>query len=784
MINDEGKIVGKSVPVMEARDKVTGRSKFVDDLVPELFVKVLGSPHAHAMIRSIDIERAKDLKGVEAILTHRDVPRRLMPSSSHRACYAMDEHLRHVGDYVAAVAATSERVAEEALSLIEVDYSVLPSVFDPEEALKPEAPRLYPEGNVYGGSQASIMERGTHEPNVQEWGNIDRGFIDADVLVQDQFEVIPQIHAAIEPRVIMACWQEDELTIWSSTQTPWSLREAAAYVFEIPESKVIVLTPNVGGGFGGKYTGRYQLITCLLSKKAGGKRTKLTLTREEDQCYTRRPRSKFRGKIGAKKDGTITAIQLVGYVDIGAYGHYRNTTVSSPLEPVVLSYKTENARFESWAVHTNHFRSEAMRSVSAPHLAFVVESLIDELAEKIGMDPIRIRSRNMPVAGDVMPPSPYIHNTGGCVRAKLDLYPGEEMIRQATEKVDWEKKWKGFGKAIQVDGPKRRGIGLAYCMEYCGFLNDGATSIQIVIDRDGSATIHSGAQEIGQGINTTLRMLAAESLGIPLEDVAIVSADTRTGQCDMTNARASHQLVTDGHLLLQAINEAKKRIREVVAPAMIGPALRVNSDEIEVRGKHAYIKGHPETAKPLKELLSVPITVSSSGPPGSRFPEVKPGYKDRQPAVLVAEVEVDMETGKVTPIKVVAGMFPGKMINPGVVRGQCVGGAVQAIGMALWEELKFDDRALTYLSGNFTDYRIPRALDIPEMDTVLLEEIDETSPPHEGLPYGGRGIGEISGWGGPAVMANAIYNAIGVRIRRSPMTAEVVLEALRKGITK
>ncbi|MEI9478014.1 MAG: xanthine dehydrogenase family protein molybdopterin-binding subunit [Deltaproteobacteria bacterium] len=784
MINEKVKIIGKSMPIMEARDKVTGRSKFVDDLAPELFVKILGSPHAHAMIRSIDIERAKNLKGVEAILTHRDVPRRLMPSSSHRSCYAMDEHLRHVGDYVAAVAATSERVAEEALSLIDVDYEVLPCVFDPEEAMKAEAPRLYPEGNVYGSSQANIMERGAHEPCLQEWGDVRKGFDEADVIVEDQFEVISQIHAAIEPRVTMACWEKEGLTIWSSTQTPWSLREAAAHVFEMPESKIIVLTPNVGGGFGGKYTGRYQLITCLLSKVAGGKRTKLTLTREEDQCYTRRPRSKLHVKIGAKKDGKITAIELVGYIDIGAYGHYRNTTVSSPLEPVVLSYNTENARFESWGVHTNHFRSEAMRSVSAPHLAFALESIVDEVAEKLGLDPIDIRLWNMPVAGDMMPPSPYIQNSGGCVRAKLDLYPGEEMIRQATEKVDWKKKWKGFGKAIQVNGPKRRGIGLAYCMEYCGYLNDGATSIQIVINRDGSAIIHSGAQEIGQGINTTLRMLTAESLGISLEDVAIVSADTRTGQCDMTNARASHQLATDGHLLLKAIDKAKQRIREIVSPAMIGSALKVKSEEIEIRGKHAYIKGHPETAKPLKELLSAPITISSSGPTGSRFPEVKPGYKDRQPAVLVAEVEVDMETGEVTPIKVVAGMFPGKMINPGVVRGQCIGGAVQAIGMALWEELKFDDRSLAYLSRNFTDYRIPRALDIPEMDTVLLEEIDETSLPHEGLPYGGRGIGEISGWGGPAVMANAIYNAIGVRIKRSPMTAEVILEALRKGSTE
>jgi CO/xanthine dehydrogenase Mo-binding subunit len=203
---------------------------------------------------------------------------------------------------VAAVAATSEVIAEEALDFIDVDYEVLPPVFDPEEALKPDAPKLYPEGNVYGTSQATIMEKGTYEPCLQEWGDISKGFEEADVIIEDQFEVTPQIHATIEPRVTMVCWEKDELTIWSSTQTPWALREAAAHVFEMPESKIIVLTPNVGGGFGGKYTGRYQIITCLLSKMAGGKRTKLTLTREEDQCYARRPRSKFYAKIGAKKE--------------------------------------------------------------------------------------------------------------------------------------------------------------------------------------------------------------------------------------------------------------------------------------------------------------------------------------------------------------------------------------------------------------------------------------------------------------------------------------------------
>jgi len=301
----------------------------------------------------------------------------------------------------------------------------------------------------------------------------------------------------------------------------------------------------------------------------------------------------------------------------------------------------------------------------------------------------------------------------------------------------------------------------------------------VVINRDGSAIIHSGAQEIGQGINTTLRMLAAESLGISLEDVAIVTGDTRTSQYDAIGAKASRQLATHGHLLLRAIEEAKQKIREMVAPVF-----KAKPEEIEIRGKKAYVKGHPKGVKPLRDLLSTAVTGSAAGAPGSSLPDVKPGFRPYQPVVLAAEVEVDIETGVVKPIKLVPGMFPGRMINPGVVRGQCISGAVMALGMALWEELKYDETAPAYLSRDFTDYRIPRVLDIPEIENVLLEEVDETSPPHEGLPYGGRGIGELSAWGGPAAIANAIYNAIGVRIKRSPATAETVLEALRKESVK
>ena len=753
------KTIGKSIPAIDARDKVTGRAIYTDDMKSELFIKILGSPHAHARVKSIDVAEARRLPGVEAVLTHEEVAHRKIPFGSYGACYPIDDHLRHVGDYVAAVAATSEAVAEQALELIRVDYEVLPAVFDVEEAAKPGAYPLFPEGNVHG-------------PSLQEWGDVEEGFREADVMVEDFFDVTPQVHTALETHVCMARWFGDELNIWCSVQTPWELRDIAAYYFEMPESKVTVMVPTIGGGFGGKYTGRYQIITAVLARMAGGKLVKLTFTREEEQYYSRRVRGKIWAKAGAKADGTLTAFQLRGYFDVGAYLRHYATWCSS-IGYGINSYRVANAKFESFRVHTNHCHAQAMRSVSAPFFSFPVESIMDQLAEKLGMDPIGIRLKNLPETGDKLPPVPYTNNAGGCKVSRIDTYPAKQMILKVMEAIDWKKKWRGFGQPTAIDGAKRRGIGLAYMMMHCGYIWESGAAIQVVVNRDGSAVVHSGAQEIGEGINTTLCMLAAESLDIPVEDVSIVTADTRTGQYDAIGAKASRQLATHGHLLLKALEEAKRKIRERIA-VMWGTA----PERIVLSDKSAHIQGQPDGAKPLRDLLKTSVTATAEGAPGDWLPDVKPGFSAYHPVVIAAEVEVDIETGDVKPILLVPAMFPRRMINPGIVRGQCVGGAVMTLGMALWEEFKYDEKAQTYLSHNLTDYRIPHALDIPEIEPVLIEEVDESTPPYEGLPYGAAGLGEHAAWGGPAAIASAIYNATGVRIKSSPMTAEKLLEAL------
>jgi xanthine dehydrogenase molybdenum-binding subunit len=784
-------VIGKSPAVRESRDKVTGRAVFVDDMKADLSVKILGSPHPHALITKIDTSRALQLEGVRTVLTHQDVPDKLIFFATHRACLVMDAHVRHVGDYVAAVAATSEAIAEQALDLIEVEYEVLPAVFDPEEALQPDAPRIYPEGNDFALAELPFGA-GSTGAILQEWGNIDEGFAQADVIAEGSYEVNPQVHSALEPHVCMARWEGTDLTIWNATQIPSELRLIVSDFFEIPESRVVVLSEHIGGGFGGKYTGRYQFVTCLLAKMLPGRSLKLALTREETQRYARRPRGKLRARVGAREDGTICALHFTGYFDIGAYGDFHGGANGFHHEGGTLSYKTPNARFEAFDVHTNHFRSECMRSVQAGFIAYAVESTVDRVAEQLGLDPGEMRARNVPDTGDEMPPGGYVVNNGMYPEGRLDIFPARDLLGRVLEKIDWKSKWKGWGEPMAVDGPKRRGIGLAYCMTYGGLWLDGASQAKVAISSDGSATIYSAAQELGQGINTTLCMLAAESLGVPLDDVAIFTGDTRNGVFDLCAARSSHQLATVGGMILKAVENAKQQLRELAAPRW-----EAHPDQVEIHGKKVFLRDHPERSIPLSDLFAVydpeligqmagvaarfhpPVIGTATGPRSSIDPMVKPGFKAHQPMVMAAEVEVDVETGEVTPLRLVTGTFPGKMINPDVVRGQALGGAAQTLGWALWEELRYDEETSRYLSDGFTDYRLPRVLDMPEIENIFIEEVDEESPPHEGLPYGGRGVGEMTAWG-PVVIASAIRNATGVRMLRSPMTAETVLEALEE----
>ena len=770
-MTQELKCVGKSVPLRRAEELATGKAQFVDDIAAELHVKVLGSPYSHAMIKSIDTSEAEKLEGVEAVLTYKDVPQRLLLRGCARNCYILDPHLRHVGDEVAAVAATSKEIAEKALDFIKVEYEVLPAVYDPEEAAKEDAPKLYDDGNIFG----PLVEQGVglNLPMVLSWGDVEKGFAEADVIVEDVFEVNPQVHSALEPYVCIAEWKGDELTLWNAVQCPWEVRDGISNALGMPESKVRIISDFVGGGFGGKYLDRYQGYTALLSKKAQGKKTKYVATREEALTKSKRCVSKMYVKLGAKKDGTLTSLSFKGYADLGGYGSWFGFAEFWGGVPATM-YNWKNVWVEGWDVHTNHFTSQPYRTVQVPYTIFATEQVVDEVAEKLGLDPTEIRLKNMPETGEMNPVEPWKDNPGRYPRAKLVNYPTKKILREVMEKIEWKKKWKGYGEPIAIDGTKRRALGIVYG-SYDGGLNfDGFMTMALAMNKDGSVNIMSGTQNMGQGPDTTLCQLVAEFLDIPLGDVNILTHDTNTGQYDFFGARASRELTTGGRLLLQAAEKIKQQVREIASNI-----LEVKPEEIEIGGKKAYVKEYPERSVPLSKILTTSITASAQGPAGSVVPEPVPGTKVLNAMIAAAEVEVDSETGEVKVLKVVTGNCPGRMINPMIVKGQYTGGMVQALGMALQEEFNYDEKNSVYPHASYVDYRVPRAMDAPLVENIIIEEPVDL-PPHEGTPYGAQGVGELGHWGGPAVMASALYNAIGVRLKSSPMTGEKILAAIKQ----
>jgi xanthine dehydrogenase molybdenum-binding subunit len=778
MSKEEFQYIGKSIPPRELYEKVTGKFQYVGDLHAELYGKILRSPHPHARIKHIDTSRVEKLSGVEAVLTHKDVPPRKLPRRDQRACYILEKHLRFVGDEVAAVAARTRSIAEEALDLFQVEYDILPPVFDPEEAAKPEAPQLYPGGNVYGPQFGMMVEKGLSEPVIMEWGDIEEGFKVADVVIEDQVDVKPQIHSPIEPHICIASWKGDELTIWTATQSPYEVRMSIAHSLGMPESKVRVIYGAIGGGFGSKYIERYQPIAALLSKKANGKSTKIVLTREEELCHASRAGAKIRVKLGVKKDGTITAIYLKGFFNLGGYGNLIGGCGRFGEESPCLVYKYQNARFEGWDVHTNHITSQPCRGVALPSLTFAMENVIDQAAQRLNMDPVEFRLRNLPETDTMMPLKP--HKNPIYPRAELDAYPAQQILREVAEKINWER-FKGYQQPVAVEGLKSRGLGIAASQGWGGFCIGGFINETVIINNDGSVHILSGHTDLGTGSNTTLRQIAAEALGIPVGDVTIATGDTLIGHFDMIGARGSRSMTTAGHLILVAIEQAKNKIRQMAAPL-----LEVEPEEVDVRGKKAYVKDDEERAILLRDFLTSTVKCTVGGDPkewllikGTLWPMVAAGKKTRNPVVAASEVEVDLETGEVSPIRIITGNSPGRMINPNIVRGQYIGAAAMTLGMALWEEFKYDEKNSVYEHASLTDYKVPRALDVPPIENVIIEEFADR-PLDVGGPYGARGAGELAGLAIVASVANAIHNATGVRMRRTPMTAEKVLEALEE----
>jgi len=753
-------VVGKGVPLREGHPKVTGMEKFAPDrgLTGALWMKILRSPHPHARIRRIDVTGAEALPGVEAVLTYKDAPPNdILCGIFNFKGKVLEDRARFVGDEVAAIAAESEKVAEEALDLIQVEYEKLPAVFDIEEALKPDAPDV---SGVGTNRVSTPPEPGIFQSN-QGWGDVKEGFAEADATVECEVRT-QSIYGGFFPPACIAEWDGDKLTIMISHQCPFELRTVLCNALDIPENKVRIIAPLVAGTFGMLNSAhRFWHIAALLSKKAG-KPVVYKMTLEEYGVYKRRPYDILRVKMGGKKDGTITALDYEQLHDNGGYG-YKSTAYGTMHD----IFPRANVRFHNSGVNTNKFGSGCIRGVGDVPQALAINQAVDMLAEKLGVDPLTIWKKNHTRTGDP-------RRTMGFPGKTVSSEAYDELIDKGAEAIEWGRKWRGWGKPYEVTGPKKRGVGMAAAVHVSGipFLPAAST---IRVNHDGTAQVSIGFTELGTGCKTTFAQICAEVLGLKFEDAYVVKdVDTDTVPYALMTG-ASSALHVGGSVVKLAAADAKRQILEMAHTAPWSPdSLKKGvekPEDLDIKDSFIFVKADPSRRAAIKEVVAPPFAPMVIGR-ANRQDLPFPGPTAYITLAGFADVEVDTETGKVNILKLVAGHDSGRIINPEVCENQVYGGTLQSLGYALMEEVAFDPATGKPLNPALSDYWWPTSLDTPPMDVIFSDNIDPVGP------LGAKGIGEAPAICPHAAIASAIYNAIGVRMNELPLTPDKVLEAL------
>jgi xanthine dehydrogenase molybdenum-binding subunit len=754
-------VVGKRVPRWAAHDKATGAAKYLADIkLPGMLVgKLLFSPHAHANIVSIDTSRAEKVPGVEAVITWNDVPKKLYnpskqdmilvhPELELKDTYVLCEKARFVGDKIAAVAAVDDATAQKALNLIEVAYDVLPAVFDPIEAMAPGAPKIhdFTENNV-----------AVHFNVPAAWGNIEQGFREADVIVEETFHSARNHICQLEPCTCIAAFGADgRLTIWSPSQHVFLHRRKIAEIFDITEGMIKWITPHVGGGFG-KYGSLSIEPVCVALARKAGRPVKMELTREEDLFATEtRQRFLSTGKIGLKNDGMITALHEKIVVDGGAYFTHNSSTTGVNMGSFLGLYRCPNAAAEADCVYSNVNATGGVRGYGNHEATTMLEQLIDQAAHKLGMDPLALRLKNIKKAGDP-----------GCTGLPMETCTFEELIRLGATKIDWEKK-----KArMNANGKTRYGIGMAIMMDVSGAhpFNTQHRNAQIKLNEDGSANLIVSAADIGQNLIGALAQIAAETLGLNYEDIHVVTGDTDSTMYD-TGQHASGGVYQIGHAVMRAAKEVKNQLL-----ARAAKKLEVDPDDLDVRERYIYNKSNPEAKISVGEVAKAAIYnyqgehLNISGK-GSFSPTDNPPPF----AAVFTEVAVDIEIGEVKVLKILYVSDPGRAINPATVEGQIEGGIAQSLGYVLTEDYVLNGKTGALDSDNLNAYKIPSVLDMPETEVVLYEQQVPSGP------FGAKGVGQGVMVAISPSIANAIFDAVGVIITDMPATPEKILSALNR----
>jgi len=805
----EFSIIGKSVALVDSAGKTTGAGKYADDLtVPGmLFGKILHSSLPHARIVKIDCSRALAMAGVVTVVTGPDAPNKygILPVGHDETALAVDK-VRYVGDHVACVVAINESIAEQALELIDIEYEPLPAYFDPEESMKAET-------NLIHDHRANNIEKDYHHV----FGDPDAGFLQADAVIESRYVAQEVTHAAMEPHCTLASFEPDpatgepgRLTVWSSTQVPYYLQHKLSIVLEMPMSQIRVIKPLVGGGFGGKSEIiPLEIIAAVAARKAKAP-VKITYSREEVfWAHRGRPRTIIDLKTGIRRDGKITAVAAKVIQDGGAYCSYGVVTILYSGALLGALYDIPNIRYDGFRVLTNKPACGAMRGHGTVNVRFAFESQLDELAQKIGLDPYVVRRQNL-----LKPPCITVNGL------RVQSYGLPECIEKVVGASGWYQRKGNLGKG--------RGLGMACSHYVSGAANSIIRSdmphstVNIKVDRDGGVVIYTGASDIGQGSDTMVAQVAAEVLGCTLARVKVIAADTDLTPVDI-GSYSSRVTFMNGNATLRSAEDVKKKIAAAAAVKM-----DCTVEEIVMRDDLVYKKGADIAALMAKSraeaeenalahsqqvsgrvegqilrgslqqkrkdegpkewmtfeaavvaAMETHGTLSGTGsyapPIEARGGKQKGGGVGPSPAysysAQVAEVSVDEETGEVTVHKIWAAHDCGRALNPVSVEGQVIGSVWMGMGQALQEEFVWKDGLL--MNPTMLEYKSPGNMESPEVEAFIVESIDPEGP------FGAKEASEGSLAATIPAIANAIHDAVGIRLHESPFTPERVLSALR-----
>jgi 4-hydroxybenzoyl-CoA reductase alpha subunit len=761
-LSDEFVVVGKDLPRVDGILKATGKAEFTGDVtLPGMLVgKVLRSPFPHAKILNLDISKAEELAGVKAVVTGKDHPGNGYGTIPyHKQCLdnqvIQREKVRYIGDAVAAVAATDEDTAMEALSLIKVDYKILPAVFDAEEAYRPGAPQVH-----------DHAERNVCFPVFFNHGDIEKGLRESDIIVDLRVENQKKNHAQIEPYATLASYDpySHKVTIWTTTQSAYKIRQYLSDFLEWPLSKINVVRTYCGGGFGGKLSLNADLVGSILLSKKAGRPVRVVYSREEHfMTSVQKHPMKISLKAGFKKDGKITALDAEVFSNTGAYADYGPGVTYAVGTFLTITYILPNYRFDAKCMYTN-------TSVAGPHRGFgnqqgrfAFEQMMDMAADQLGIDPSDLRLINAVYPGYSTPQDWRITSCGlrECI---------EEVVRKSgyKEKRGKMKKYHGIGLgcAGYVSG--------ARVMLY----HDSAGAF-VKLTIDGTVSLMVGNAEIGQGSDTVICQIVAEELGVGVEDIIFRPGDTETTPMDL-GSYASRTTFIVGNAARKAARDAKQQLL-----SMIADKFECNPEDLEMKSKKIYVKGSPDVSY-LSISFSDAVRYAQYGKSQAilgrgyydaptPMPDFQTGKGNIAPSYSfcagVAEVQVDPETGKVKVLKVTQSQDVGYPINPLHCEGQMEGSILGAMGQLLYEDYRYNRDGLM-MNPSLLEYRIPTAKEVPEIDPILVITNDPEGP------FGAKGMSEAPEIPVIGAVANAIYDALGVRMRSMPITPEKILEAL------